>query len=137
MLLLVHCSSDGLTMILLVLCSGFLQILLNLSEIKLPPASDINFFGKPYSEKLILCVGIGLSAGRSSVFLMTGNLLGKSKIQRQYLLCIFYVLDTMSPKNGTNVHLKWQLSLFSFRFTCLHICSTFHSVLLWSFPLLS
>ena len=25
-------------------------------------------------------------------------------------------------KNGTDVHLKWHLSLFSFRFTCLHIC---------------
>ena len=28
-------------------------------------------------------------------------------------------------KYGTDVHLKWNLSLFSFRFTCLHIWSTF------------
>ena len=31
-------------------------------------------------------------------------------------------------KNGTDVHLKWHLSLFTFRFICLHICSTLHSV---------
>ena len=29
----------------------FWQNLFNLSEIKLPPASDISFLGKPYSEK--------------------------------------------------------------------------------------
>ena len=37
-------------------------------------------------------------------------------------------------KHGTDVHLKWHLSLLSFRFTCLHIYSTIHSVLSWSLP---
>ena len=45
-------------------------------------------------------------------------------------------LDTISPKKGTDVLLKLLLSLFSFRFTCLHICSTFHSLSSWSLPLL-
>ena len=36
-----------------------------------------------------------------------------------------------STENGTDVHLKWYLSLFSFRFTCLHICSTLCSTLPW------
>ena len=26
-------------------------------------------------------------------------------------------------KNGTDVHLKWHLSLLNFRFTCMHICN--------------
>ena len=51
------------------------QNVLNLSEIKLPPESDIIFFGKMYSEKTILHVSIKLSADKSSIFLMTGNLL--------------------------------------------------------------
>ena len=34
----------------------FLQNLLNLSEIKLSPASDIIFLGKPYSEKKRFCM---------------------------------------------------------------------------------
>ena len=46
----------------------FLQNLFNLSEIKLPPASDIIFMGKPYSEKIILNANIRLSSDRSSVF---------------------------------------------------------------------
>ena len=58
-------------------CSMFMpwQNLLNSSEIKLPPASGIIFFGKLYSEKIILYARIRLSADRSSIFLMTGNLL--------------------------------------------------------------
>ena len=55
-------------MILLVLCLGFLQSHLNLSQTKLPPASDIIFFGKPYSENIILHASIKLSADRSSAF---------------------------------------------------------------------
>ena len=43
-------------------------------------------------------------------------------------------LDMTSPKNWTNVHLIWHLSLLSFRFTCLHICSTLCSVLSCSLP---
>ena len=46
-----------------------LQNIFNLSEIKLPPESDIIFFGKPYSEKkkkTILHVSIMLSADKSS-----------------------------------------------------------------------
>ena len=43
-------------------------------------------------------------------------------------------LDITSPKNGTDVHLKWHLSLFSFRFICLHIYSTLHSLSTWSLP---
>ena len=49
----VHYSGDGI-MILLALCSGFLQNLLNLYEMKLPSTSDIIFFGKPYSDKMVL-----------------------------------------------------------------------------------
>ena len=56
-------------MMLLVLCSGFVQNCLNLSESKLPPASDIIFLGKPYSEKIILHASIKLFVERSSVFL--------------------------------------------------------------------
>ena len=47
----------------------FLQNCLNLSEQKLPPASDIIFFSKPYSKKIILNSSIKLSADRSSVFI--------------------------------------------------------------------
>ena len=47
----------------------------NLSEIKLPPESDIIFFGKMYSEKTMLHVIIRLSADKSSVFFMTRHLL--------------------------------------------------------------
>ena len=43
-------------------------------------------------------------------------------------------LDMISPKNGTDVHQKWHLSLLIFRFTCLHICSTLHSVSSWFLP---
>ena len=43
-------------------------------------------------------------------------------------------LGMTSPKNETDVHLKWHLSLFSFKFTCLHICSTLCSVSSWSLP---
>ena len=32
------------------------------------------------------------------------------------------------------MHLKWHLSLFSFRFTCLHICNTLYNVPSWSLP---
>ena len=46
-------------------------------------------------------------------------------------------LDIILPKNKTSVHLKWHLSLFSFRLTYLHICSTFNHVSSWSLPLLS
>ena len=58
-------------------CSVFmlLQNVLNLSEIKLPPESHIIFFGKPYSEKTILCISINLSNDKSSIFLIMGNLL--------------------------------------------------------------
>ena len=50
------------------------QNILNLSEIKLPPNSNIISFGKPYSEKkMILHVSIKLSADTFSIFLMTGN----------------------------------------------------------------
>ena len=43
----------------------FLQNCLNLSEMKLPPASDITFFGKHYSEKsfcmlILSCMQIDL-----------------------------------------------------------------------------
>ena len=58
-------------------CSIFrpLQKVLNLSEMKLPPESDIIFFGSPYSAKIILHVSIRLSPDKFSVFLMMGNLL--------------------------------------------------------------
>ena len=46
----------------------FLQNLLNLSEIKLSPASHIIFFGKTYSEKIILHAIIKLYTDRSSLF---------------------------------------------------------------------
>ena len=45
--------------------------------------------------------------------------------------------DMISSKNGTGVHLKWHLSLFNFRSTCLQIFSTLHNVSSWSFPLAS
>ena len=48
---------------------------LNLSEMKLPPQSDIIFFGMPYSAKMILHANIRLPADRSSVFMMIENLL--------------------------------------------------------------
>ena len=38
----------------------------------------------------------------------------------------------ISPRNGTDVHLKWHQSLFTFRLTCLHMCSTLHDVSSWS-----
>ena len=43
-------------------------------------------------------------------------------------------LGINSPKNRTEVHLKWHLSFLNFKFTFLHICSTCHKVLSWSFP---
>ena len=52
MLPTVHCYGDDM-MILLTLFK-FWQNLLNLSEIHLPPASDIIFLGKPYSEEIII-----------------------------------------------------------------------------------
>ena len=56
-------------------CSMFklLQNVLNLTEMKLPPKSDIIFFHSMYSAKIILQVSIRLSADKSSVFFMTGN----------------------------------------------------------------
>ena len=51
----------------------FLQNALNLSEIKLPLASNIIFFGKPYSEKIILQTSIRHSADRSSIFWWLGT----------------------------------------------------------------
>ena len=42
--------------------------------------------------------------------------------------------DIISPKNGTDVHLKWHLSLFNFKLTYLHLCTTLHTVLSWSLP---
>ena len=47
--------------------------------------------------------------------------------------CIL-VLDITSPKHGMDVHLKWHLSLLSFRLTSLHLCYTFLTVLSWSLP---
>ena len=52
-----------------------LQKVLNLSETKLPPKSDIIFSGTLYSAKMILHVDVRLSYDRSSIFLMIGNLL--------------------------------------------------------------
>ena len=49
------------------------QNLVNLSETKLLPMSDIMFLDKPYSETIILHASIRLSADRSAVFLMTGE----------------------------------------------------------------
>ena len=51
-------------------CSMFrlLQNVLNLSEMKLPPESDIIFFGSPYSAKITLHDSIRSSADKSSVF---------------------------------------------------------------------
>ena len=42
--------------------------------------------------------------------------------------------DIISPKKGKRVHLYRQLSLLSFRFDCLHICSTFSSISSLSLP---
>ena len=46
-------------------------------------------------------------------------------------------LEITLTKNGTDVHLKRHLSLLSFKFTCLHICRTCHSVSSWSLPSMS
>ena len=43
-------------------------------------------------------------------------------------------MGLVSPKNGTDVHLKWHLSLFNFKLTCLHLCITLHPVSSWSLP---
>ena len=53
-----------------VACSMFriLHNCLNISETKLLPVSDIIFFGKPYSEKIILHAYIKLSTERSLPF---------------------------------------------------------------------
>ena len=56
------------------LCLGFAEHF-NLSEMKLPPESDIYFFGNPYSTKITLHVNIRLSVDKSSNLLVTGNLL--------------------------------------------------------------
>ena len=73
---LLVCYSGGGKMMRMA-CSMFrlLQKVLNLSETKLPLESDIIFSGSPYSAKIILHINIWLSADRSSVFLMIGNLL--------------------------------------------------------------
>ena len=44
------------------------------------------------------------------------------------------ILDIISQNNGTCLYLKWYMSLFSLRFTCLH---TLCSVSSWSLPSLS
>ena len=41
-------------------------------------------------------------------------------------------LDTTSPKNGIDVHLKWYLSLFNFKFTTWHCLSTLYTASSWS-----
>ena len=46
-------------------------------------------------------------------------------------------LETISWKNWINVHLKWHLSLFSFKLTSWHHFSTPYTALLWSLPSLS
>ena len=58
-------------------CSIFrlLQKVLNLSEMKLSPESDIFFLGSPFSAKINLHIGIRLSVHKPSVFMMKGNLL--------------------------------------------------------------
>ena len=52
----------------------FLQDYLNLSEIKLPPASDI-FYDNPNSEKITLHASIKLSADMSFAIFTIENLL--------------------------------------------------------------
>ena len=52
-----------------------LQKVLNLSETKFPLKSGIILLGRPYSAKTTLHASIRLSADKSSVFLMIGNLL--------------------------------------------------------------
>ena len=52
-----------------------LQNVLNLSGAKLPPESDIIFFGSANYAKIILHVSIRLSADKYSIFLMTEILL--------------------------------------------------------------
>ena len=51
---LVHCSDDGMMMIPLALIFRFLQNHFKLSEIKLPPASDIILLSEPYFKSIIM-----------------------------------------------------------------------------------
>ena len=43
-------------------------------------------------------------------------------------------LEMTSIKSGTHVHLQGNLSLFHFRFTCLHVCRTSCNVSPWFLP---
>ena len=44
------------------------------------------------------------------------------------------LLDITPPKKGMDVDLKWYFSLFNLRLTSLHLCSTLHTIALWSVP---
>ena len=52
-------------------------------------------------------------------------------------VCFYDVPGNNFAKKGTHVHLKWHLSLDSFRLSFLHISSTLHTVLPWAVPSLS
>ena len=54
-----------------------------------------------------------------------------------YGSCFTPFLDIIWPNNGTHIHLKWFLSLFNLRFTCLHTYRTLCSDSSWSLPFLS
>ena len=55
-----------------------------------------------------------------------------------FLRCgLIHCLEVITPKNGTNIHLKWHLSLFNFRFPFLHRCNSLCSVLWWPMQSLS
>ena len=69
---------------------------LNFSETKLPPVSDIMFFGDPYSAKIISHNSIRLSTDRHSVILTTRNLLWFSTRQRYLLLLREDISDLMT-----------------------------------------
>ena len=65
----VCCFGEGMMMINAWSMFRLLQNVFNLSETKLPPKSDIIFFGKPYSAKIILHVIMRLSADESFILI--------------------------------------------------------------------
>ena len=81
----------------------------------------------------ITCLSNWLYLGMTATLLYLGrgmstntfNFLGSGVIQ-SYLM--------MTPKKGILVHLKWHLSLSSFRLTFLHIFNSLSTVSSWSLP---
>ena len=105
---------------------------------KLPPESDIIFFGSPYSAKITLYISIRLSADKSSVFFDDGNfamiiyntkvmfIVESEHIFTYHLPCLCW--------DVTMYYLVLQLCLLKCK-TCSAIFNVFYNVIIYINPI--